>query len=156
MRTLSNAARTAIYAQQTDKVFLIILDISHADFADTIRIVNDYSDVTSNGNVYTAFPFTVTLPKESEEVTKATLVIDNVSRTLIDEIRTITTPPDVSLNIILSDTPDIVEVGPFNFKLKQVTYDQLTIQGSLDFEDVLFGNFPNETFTPQNHPGMFA
>lgn len=155
MRTLSTTAREAIYAQQTDEVFLTILEITHDDIQVPIRIVNDYSNIVSNGNTYTAFPFQISLPKESEEISRASVSFDNVSRELIDEIRSIETPPSISLSIILADSPDTIEVGPFNFILTNATYNQFTIQAELNFEDILNQNYPADTFTPQNHPGLF-
>lgn len=154
-RTLSTVARTAIYAQQTGEVFLFLLELDHDSFTQPIRIVNDYNNITSNGNVYTAFPFEITLPKDSEEVSKSILTIDNVSRTLIDEIRSIDTGLSVAITVVLASSPDTIEVGPFNFTLTNVIYNAMVIRGDLNYENILNQNYPKETFTPQNHPGLF-
>lgn len=52
----------------------------------------------------------------------------------------------------LSDT---VEVGPFDFKLKNVTYDSLAVEGDLMFENILDEPYPGDCFLPSTFPGLF-
>lgn len=154
-RSLSITAREAVFAQQTGEVFLFLLELDHESYSVPVRVVNDYNDITSNGNLYTAFPFQVVLPKNSEEISKATLIIDNVSRELIASVRSIDTGLSASLSLVLASSPDTIEAGPFNFTLTNVMYNAMTIRGELNYENILSQQYPKETFTPQNHPGLF-
>jgi len=155
MRSLSLTARTAIFNQQTSEAFLLLLEMGHEDFDDPIRVVNQKLDVTSNGDVYTAFPFRISLPNEDEQISKAHLVIDNVSREIIDEIRTIDTGLTAVLTVVLLSDPDTIEVGPFNLTLTNVIYNAMVIRGELNYENVLRQTYPKEDFNPINHPGLF-
>ena len=66
-RTVSLSAMQGAMAQETDEVYLILLDIDHADLPSTLRFVNNDSDVTSNSNLYTAFPFEATMPDDKDD-----------------------------------------------------------------------------------------
>lgn len=155
MRALTATSRKAIFDQNTGEVFLILLEIDHDDFTTPIRVVNNYDDVTSNSDVYTAYPFEIVLPKENAQISKATLSIDNVSQTIIEEIRNLTTAPSVTLTIVLASDPDTIEVGPFYFSLTSVIYDAMVIRGELNYENILQQVYPKEDFNPFNHPGLF-
>ena len=155
-RSLNSAALASIYAETTDEVWLELLEITHDDLATPFRLVNNNEDITSNGNVYTAFAFRARLPQQVEkELTKFTITLDNVSRLLIEELRTVSTSPQIALSIVLASDPDTVEAGPFNFVLKTISYDALTIEADLSNEDYHTEPFPFQRFTPLNFPGLF-
>jgi len=134
----------------------VLLAISSDDFS-TLRFANNTEDVTSNGETYTAFPFMVDVPPEASatQLPLSTLQIDNVSREIIEEIRSLSSPPTVTISVVLHSTPDTIEGGPWEFKLLNATYDASTISGSLGFEDILNELFPYGTFNPKNFPALF-
>ena len=155
-RTVSLSAMQGAMAQETDEVYLILLDIDHADLPSTLRFVNNDSDVTSNSNLYTAFPFEATMPDDKDDKEpSAELRIDNVSRDLIDEIRSISSPPTMTLSVILASTPDNVEWGPLEFDTLGVTYDAQSITFTLGYSTFVREPFPYKTFDTINFPGMF-
>ena len=43
-RDLSYTAVSALFAQQTDEVFLVVVEITHDDLATPVRLVNDHAD----------------------------------------------------------------------------------------------------------------
>lgn len=151
----TTAALRAAFRQETDEVFLIILDIDHPALADPIRVVNNSENIVSNGNTYVAFPFEIRLPDEAEDQPRVTLTIDNVDRVIVDTIRSLTTAPTVSISVILASSPNDIEVGPFVMTLREVTYDVMTVQGELTFDDVLNEPFPGDSFIPAHYPGLF-
>ena len=68
---------------------LILLEISHPQLTQPVRVVNDTQDLLSNGNTYVGFPFRCVLPDDFEnQLPKARLAIDNVSRDLMYWIET--------------------------------------------------------------------
>lgn len=155
-RTLSATARAAIFAQQTDQVFLALLTLTHASLPGPIRVVNNMVDIVSRGDTFIGYPFQIALPGESEdELPRVQVMIDNVDRTLVEAVRTLTSPPTLTLEIVLASAPDTVEAGPFPFSLRNVEYDAHVITGDLAFEDVLNEGFPQHSFTPNHFPGVF-
>ena len=168
-RTMSAAALTALGAQQTSEVFLNLLDISltidgtmqHYHFVNntqpiTRRIANNTQPVTYTSTVYTPLGFKVVLPREGEEVTAATISIDVVDREVIEIMRKAEDIPTVSFIIILASNPDgDPEAGPFNFQLKKVSYNHMSLQAELSTGNHLDGAFPRVIKTPYFFPALF-
>lgn len=155
MRTLS--ILDVIYAQTTDAALLNLLTIDHDDLSVPVRVTDNRANVTSRGDVYTALGFTIALPAETEgELPQVRLTIDNVSQALVTEIRTLGSPLTVTVEVVVASDPDTVEVGPYQFTLRAVDYDQFVIEGTLGFEeDFLTEPFPARRFTPTDFPGLF-
>jgi hypothetical protein len=153
---MSLTAREAMYSQETGEVFLELLEISHADLSSPIRVVNNTVDITHNSNTYSAFPFKIQPPGEKQsEITRASLTIDAVDRTVIQAIRSISTPATVTYKVILASAPDTVEAGPFVFSLKNTQYTAYQVSGELVYEDRLFMRVPYLKFSPRLFPGLF-
>jgi hypothetical protein len=157
VRSTSATLRAAVNAQQTGEVFLVILEIDHADMVTPIRVVNDQISVMSGGDYYAAFPFQVQMPDESDDTMPfVTLRIDNVDQQIVTALRQLTSAPTVTLSVVLASDPDTVEAGPFTFSLAQATYDANAVAATLTYEDVLSEPIPGDKFTPNNFPGVFA
>lgn len=155
-RSLTAAAVRAVLAQETDAVFLELLTISHPDIA-TVRVVNNTLPITSRGNVYDGFPFSLRLPQDvAERLGTVQLTVNNVDRRLVEAIRSVPAPLTVSIEVVTAATPDLVEVGPFDCELFDVTGTMTTISGTLGFEPVLNRVFPAGKFDPQRFPGLFG
>lgn len=157
-RTMSAAALTALGAQQTSEVFLNLLDISLTigGAMQQYHFVNNTQSITRNGLVYTPLGFKVVLPREGEEVTAATISIDVVDREVIEIMRKAEDIPTVSFIIILASNLDgDPEAGPFNFQLKKVSYNHMSLQAELSTGNHLDGAFPRVIKTPYFFPALF-
>jgi len=153
VRTLSTNARAALYAAQSDEVWLQLLTVEHSAIVTPIRIVANTEDVVSRGDTYTAFPFEISIPATSAESVE--LVVDNVSRELIEEVRSIDTPLTLTLEVVLASHPDTVEAGPFAFQSRAVEYDVQRMRFTLAYEPLLSEPFPAYVYTPIEYPGLF-
>ena len=158
-RSVSATFSAAVNAQETAEVFLLLLEISHADIGPptSLYFVNNRTDIVSGANTYTGFPFQISLPADVDNTLPSVqLSIDNVDRSIIAEIRGLSGPPTITLKVVLADTPNVIEAGPFSFSLRRVDYDAFTITGTLLTEDILNEPYPGDSFTPQNFPGLFT
>jgi hypothetical protein len=153
MRTISSNARAALYAAQSDEVWLQLLTIEHDDIGAPIRLVDNTEPVTSRGDTYLSFPFMIALPASAQETVE--LTVDNVSRELIEEVRSIATPLSITLEVVTASDPDTVEAGPFEFQSRAVEYDVQAMRFTLAFEPLLSEPFPAYTYTPLDYPGLF-
>lgn len=152
--TISDDLKREAWAAESD-LPLVLLAIDHADLVGTLRFVNNTEDVTSNGDVYLAFPFDVSLPDASEDAPpRARLVIDNVSREIGQAIRSISSPATVTISVIRQDAPDTVEATWPAMRLTSVSYDALTVEGALEPEDLTREPYPAHTFSPAEFPGV--
>jgi hypothetical protein len=154
---LSAAALQAVLAQQTGEVFLACLTITHPELATPIRIVNDRQNLMRAAGTYIAFPFECPMPdSDDQKLPQVEIRIDNVDRSITSALRGLAGKPTVTLEIVLADSPDTVEAGPFPFSLFDATYSALVVQGRLAFEDMLNEPFPKDSFTPSLFPGLFV
>lgn len=157
MRTLSSAAQSAIFAAQTGAAFLVLLTLDHDDLAAPIRVTSDAVATVSNGDTYSPFPFSINLPAErDDQLAGAQLTIDAVDRSVIIALRSISSAPTLTMQVVMASSPDTVEAGPFAYTLKSATYNASTVEGELAFEDILNEGFPGASFVPTSHPGLFT
>ena len=153
---MTTALTTSAFAQDTDEVWLVLITIDHDDLAQPIRVVNNTEDITSNGETFVGFPFDITLPDAREDAPpRARLVIDNVSREIAQAVRTITSAPTVTIEVVRAGDPDTVEQSwPF-FKLRNVKWDVAQVSGDLTLEDFTREPYPAGIFSPASFPGLF-
>ena len=154
--SVSSVFREAVNAPQTEKVFLVLLTIDHAQMSEPIRVVNNTQNVTSRDHEFIGFPFEINLPDQrDDQLPEVTLTICNVDRQLVLAVRSISGPPSVTLEVILADAPDTVEISLEGAELRSTDYDALTISGKLTFEPILGEPIPGDLITPGNFPGVF-
>lgn len=163
-RPVSNILRQAVFAQETAEVFILLLTIDHDDLSDPIRVTADPGDVmpsgakgiVSNEVEYIFYPFDLTLPNEDEEASpRAKLQIDNVTQEIVATLRSLNSPPRVSLQIVLASQPDIVEARLVDFQLRNVVYDVSLVTGDLTIEQFDLEPFPASRITPSRFAGVF-
>lgn len=155
MRTMSPAAVAATMALNSSEVFLLLLTISHPDLEDDLRFVNNLESVTSNGELFVAFPFEVELPAQKDDSPgEARIRIDNIDRDIVKAVRTLTSPPTVKFEVIMASSPDTVEAEFTGMVLRNTSYDALIVRGVLRFEDLLSEPVSIQ-ITPSRFPAMF-
>jgi len=156
MRNLSNALLAEIYGQQSSVPFLLLLTIEHPT-SGSIRLVNNTADITSRGNVFSAFPMKITLPTDDGKTEKeVSLELDNVSLELISELRTVTSPMPATIEAVLSNDPDSVEIELGELKIGDISYDSKKISARLYLDDFLNTGLSSEKYTPTLYPGLFS
>ena len=155
-RNVTQITREAITAPQTDKVFLLMLEISSSELVETLYFVQNNESILSNGKTYLPVNFSMTLPREeSGKVQDTTISISAINRQIIEIVRTIVDPPTITVFIIRSDAPDVVEVGPWSFKLRNISYNVNTMSGNLLFETSLRNNISTIRVSNQTFPGVY-
>ena len=157
-RVVSPTALQAMLARETDEVFLVCLRLYHTSFPAVIRLVNNTEPVVRMDGTYQPFPFSITLPEDSEDkVPEVNVQFDNIDDMITDAIRTISGRPDVSFDVVLASSPNYVEAGPFNFKIVSSQYDRAYVSCTLGFEeDILGQSVPKGVYSPSNSPGLFV
>jgi hypothetical protein len=145
--TLSFAAQQELAAQETGTAWLVLITLDHPDLDTPIRVTSDSIETISNGNVFAPFPFEVTLPDDVEGRTpQAQLKIDNTSQEVIALLRGLASPPSVTLQIVRSADPNVVEREWTGIEWRASTYDLGTITGTLTVDDLATEEFPYVTF----------
>ena len=156
-REYTDAFKSTLAEVSAEESPLILLEIDHPDLTQPVRVVNDMTDVTSNGDIYIAFPFRCVLPYDFDnQLPKARLSIDNVSRDLMFWIETTGggQGSTATFKQIMRSNPNLIE-WQIQMSLFNVTVNMQEISAELGFEN-LFGK-PAVTFKyrPENSPGLW-
>ncbi len=151
-RTVSLAALQALLKQEMDEQFVEIIKIDHAELASPLRFVRDTQNITSGGDVYTAFTFQISLPPDDDQNPPSLdLIIAAVDQQIPSIIRSLTSAPTVDYSIIRVSTPDTIEVGPIPFVVDNVEMSHLEVRLKLGFHrNFLNEQFPKDLFAPYN------
>lgn len=162
-RNLTARSWEAIAHQQTNDVFILLLDIAFHNGTDweCIHLCNNSTDIISAASgpstTYIAFPLAINLPSdESNVVSVGTLTVSNVTQELIGRIRALAKPMQVTVSVINAEEPDVY-VGTWPcFIWRQLVYNVNTITGQISLENFLSEPYPGGTFTSSIAPGLFV
>jgi hypothetical protein len=152
---LSSDLLRQLYAQESDDPLLMLVTLTHPQFS-PIRLVNNVEDIVSNGLTYSAFPMRIRLSTDDGETQREVEIqFDNVGLDLIDELRTVTTPINVVIDMILASDPNQVQMTIQELKMRSVSYSVNRISARLYLDNFLNVELTSEQYTPQNFPGLF-
>ena len=155
MNTLDPSLLAQLYKQDSSDPFLMAITLSHSSFT-TLHLVNNSENITSNGIVFQSFPMTIILPvDDGESLREASIEFDNVSLQLIDEIRTVTSPIDVKIQMILASNPDLVQIELNDLRIRNISYNKQKITAKLIMDDFMSTNLTSEQYVPTIYPGLF-
>lgn len=156
-REYTDAFKSTLAEVNATESPLILIEIDHEALTQPVRVVNDMTDVTSNGNLYIAYPFKCVLPDDYEnQLPKARIVIDNVGRELMYWIETTGGGQNSSCTFkqILRSNPDIIEWQiTMNLYNVQVTMESVTAE--LGFENLFSKPAITRRYRPDTAPGLF-
>jgi hypothetical protein len=167
---MSPNALKAVFSPDADDDLIILLTIYNPLNENEVifRLADGYTKrisetanevmygVTSNGNDYTFLPMQISLPSEDEaQAPRCSIVMYDVTRHLTPIIRSITAPPRIKLELVLSKSPDVVEVSFSDFYINNFTYNAESVTADLAMIDYEREPFPVHSFTPRYFPGMF-
>lgn len=157
VRDLSNNLLAQLFAQESTDPFLTLFTMSHDDWATDIHLVNNTENIISNGNTFYPFPVELTLPvDDGESARNVQIKFDNVSRELIDEIRSVTDRGiNVAIHMVLASDPDTIEIELGELKIKAISYNETTLSAELVMDDFLNTELTEEKYTPTLYPGLF-
>lgn len=144
-----------IYDPSTDAAFFFLLTI-WTQGEDPILLVNNFEPVTSRGQTFQPYPFSLTLPNDDTTKTPTvTIVIDNVDRLLVEMVRGLPSAPNVKVELITSKFPDLVEREIDYLKVRSVEYDAFRITFTLEIQNVMARQFPEGSYDPVQYPDLF-
>lgn len=155
-RIFSAAAVRAMHAQHTALVAIPLLTLTHPSIS-PIRVCENTVAIVSRGNTYSPFPFRIELPHDlAEEQRPVRLVVSNVDRRLVDEVRAIADPLVVTIEIVTDVAPNTVELGPIVLDAKAAGGNAEQIELTLSAGRALLRKFPGRVFNPQDFPAIFG
>lgn len=136
---------------------LVLLEINHPDLPDPVRIVNDTDNITSNGNLYIAFPFNCALPDDFEnQLPRARLSISNVGRDLMFWLETTDGGNGSTANFqqVMRSRPNQIE-WEITMSLFNVAATNVEVSAELGFENLFTKPAVSINYRPENSIGLF-
>lgn len=151
---LSNELKAQLFAQESADPFLTLLTLSGPGFI--FRLVNNTKNITSNGEVFQAFPMKIKLPvDDGESAREFDLTFDNASLELIRALRGITAPINCQIDMILASLPDTVQMSIPDLLIRSISYNKTTISAKVVMDNFLSVAIPSEKYSPTLFPGLF-
>ena len=166
-RTYSTTFRKEAEAQFSPEADLVFLTIDHGTLIEPIRVVWDTKDFVYGGNTFTGFPFEITILSDDEQPPKAQLAIQNIDPRIGDTLRTLTTPPRLTIQVLSSLDFNIsvdprTEIGTATviysadrLFLINAKVDFLTVTADIVGWDYLQRVWPGVRATQTIFPGLF-
>lgn len=152
---LPNAALAELYSTECATELYGLVTVSHVDLASTLRFVDRPTDFVSRGDTFQAFPMQIRLPRDREgELQTASIVVCAVDRQVIQAVRTISSEPDIVIELVRSAAPD-VPIREFRFVCKLVRWSAREVEFELSAEALLEEPYPGLAYTPLSFPAMF-
>jgi hypothetical protein len=155
--TISTTAATALHRVSDAQGMLELLTITGGGIVTPVRLVNDTRDITSNGNLFLAFPFQMVLPRQAtKETPRATLRMDNVGREIGRELEALQPGAELSatIQVIYRATPNVIEYQ-FRAPLSGVRANVFSISAAMGPTDLMRRPVVNARFDPFTAPGLF-
>jgi hypothetical protein len=167
---MSASALRAVFSPDADDDLFILLTIYDPEDENQVvfRLSDGYTKrisetanevtygITSNGNDYTFLPMQITLPSEDEaQAPRCSITMYDVTRQLTPIIRSISSPPKIKLELVLSKSPDVVEISFSDFYISSFKYNADSVVAELTMIDYDREPFPMHSFTPKYFPSMF-
>jgi len=156
MRALTPAAIAEINKLASGGVFLWLLAVTHPDLS-PLYLVNNTKDITSNGIIYTAFPFTIKLMDEvRNQFTSASLMLSNVDLEAVKRLRSISAeaPATFTASLILASQPNSIVLGPISWINKEATGNYLMAEIELGLRSLRGLTFPRPAMDPEAFPAL--
>lgn len=151
--------RGSFFKSATDEVSLKLVEVDHPDLTTPMRFVSDTVDMVHQGNTYTAMPeLDIPFPSMRKgEISRLQLVYADILNERIAVVRGISGSFDVTVFSVLASAPDVIEGGPFYFKIrKSEKNEEAIMMGDLSMDDeVLNEAAVEDCFTPSTSPGLF-
>jgi len=165
-RNLSSGFIAGLYSQESDEVVICLLTVTHEDLGAPIYLSSDpttrLSDdpliygTVSRSNEYLFLPFEFTLPDDkSDSPPRVQLTMDNTDRSLVAILRSIATPANIKVELVLASDLNTVEIQLPALQLSDVTMDDGKISATLVADALINEPHPAQLFTPGSFPGLF-
>lgn len=145
-------------SRDTGETALVLLTITHAQLTTPIRVVNNQigQDITSNGNVFTAFPFQVQLISDNEGPPTGQLTVANVDQAIGLALLAIDTPAQARIDLILASAPNTLFRTWQNLELKSPKWNAATLTCTLSQADYFFNEpYGGKRVIPSLFPSLF-
>lgn len=156
MRGASQNFISIISENTPNDVFLHLVSVTWDD-GEVSRWVKNYEGITSRGDYYTPSSFNVTLPSDpGDEIPTLNFSFALGDKITMRRLRNSTVRPTLRLEIVLASDPNIVELGPFDFDIRDFDMKGDAVVVKAGYEPLLDYEIPQLSYSPPMFPGLFS
>ena len=155
---MTEEAKREVIRDETAAVFLHLLKLE-AEGVDPLYLVDNTETVTSGGITHTPCAFRCVLPEQNDDGTSrpCRVEIDNVDRRIAEIAEeTVNARVTLTVSVVMARNPDVIELGPLRFILRNIGVSKETVQAELYDFYVYDRNLPGLRYSPRDFPGLFA
>lgn len=156
-RSYSTQFKSTLNSVSAPEAPLVLLEITHPNLIDAVRVVNDNADLVSNGKQFIGAPFECILPDDMEnQLPRAKLAIDNIGRDLVYWLETSGGGEGAKVRFmqVMRSRPNSIEwETTMNLSNVQITMTKVT--ADLGFENIFSKPAVRIQYRPDNSAGMF-
>jgi len=132
---------TAANDEVTGEVALPLVQLSYASWSTDLFLVANTEDVTSNGQVYTAAGFDISLPDQVDGRSgNLRWQLYDATADVLAMIRSANGYVDITVSYIFADDPDTIVAGPYTAEIRSVQGRFGVMSGVLTLYPVLDEN----------------
>ena len=164
-RSLSLNFRQAINAEESGEVAIFLMTITHEDLDEPILLSTDPTErvtdvplvykTVSRGEDYIYVPMQVVIPDERENAPPhAQFRICNVTRELIEFVRSTTIPAQAKLELVLASDLDEVEVESPWLDIISVANSARDLTFDMTLNSMAAEQWPTDSMDPSSFPSL--
>lgn len=155
-QNLSPELIAQLFSQSSTDPLLTLITMSHVSWVSDKWFVNNTESIISNGLTFLPFPMRITLPvDDGESARQVAIEFDNVSLDLVNNIRSVTSPINIRIQMILASIPNDIQMSIDELRVGNITYDKHKVSARLYMDNFLSSALTSERYAPQNFPGIF-
>ena len=150
--------KSTLAAVSAPEAPLMLLEINHPELPAPVRVVADTENITSNGNVYQAFPFRFVLPSDYEnQLPKARIAIDNVGKDLMQWIENSDggAGSTVKLSTVMRSRPSQIE-WTITMSMFNIQVNAREVSAELGFENLFAKPAISIQYRPETCNAIFS
>ncbi|WP_368655383.1 DUF1833 family protein [Castellaniella ginsengisoli] len=151
----TSAGRRVIFSTSPSEPILYLLEITHPDLDEPVRITSDSVNFVSRGHEYVSCQFSLTLPDDvAEQTPKASLGVANIGRELTQWLEYSRGGKGAKCRIIqcLRSDPDVFEYD-MTLDMSGIFIDNLAVAAELGFQNTLMLPAVAVRYDPKTTPG---
>lgn len=152
----STALERNLVSQDMHVALLWVIEFSHDDVTNDLRLVNNTKDITISGKTYTAMPFDVTFdPDNTDGNSQLQIKFSNVDQRVGTFFRGLASPASATVKIISSDSKTVTQAEWPQLRCRNVVETREVVAVGFDTHQLSASKFPPHAFTPDMFPGAF-
>jgi hypothetical protein len=155
MRALPAATKQLLEKVESDHEIVVLIELRHPQIGEPIRLANSLVAITSKGEEYIAFPFTLDFPDIPGSSSKGRITVQNVDRRIGLFLQSLRSPPMIEIMVVASNDWDTWLLHVRKLWLRNIRGDAITVSADIDTWDFSTEPWPSKRVTQSRFPAVF-